>query len=117
MAFLDEVIDKAQKAGKFVCDKAIDAKDYVSLEYKLSVTRNKTDELYKELGKLVFANNNTDNDTEGEINQLIAKIQQLIIEQNELCAQISKFKNICPSCGNANPNSADFFNNCGGSLK
>ncbi len=117
MAFIDDVIEKAQKAGKIVIEKAGDAKEYVTLEYKASTIRNQTDGLYRELGRLIYTSLQSDENVDDKKQVLIDRINELIAQQNEINAQITKFKNICTSCGAANSSKADFCAKCGKSLR
>ena len=117
MAFIDDVIDKAQKAGKLVAEKASDAKDYVTLEYKASVIRNKTEGLYRELGRLIFTSSQNGENVDVQSQEIIEKIKDMIQQQNEINNQITKFKNICSACGAANSSKADFCAKCGKNLR
>ncbi len=112
MAFIDDIVAGAQKAGKYVCEKAEDAKDYVSLEYKTASIKGKINEQYKQLGKLVY-----NKAEEQKINTVIQEIKKL---NDELCAvsdDMAKFKNVCKNCKETNKPSAEFCCKCGNPLK
>lgn len=117
MAFIDDVVSKAQAAGKYVCEKAEDAKDYISLEYKASTIRTKIDNQYKELGRLLYTATEGGDDNEHVRAETINSIKSLINELNDITAQMAKFKNICTACGATNPLNADFCTKCGKALR
>ena len=77
MDFIDEVLQKAQKAGKFIADKADTAVDYVSLEYKASSLRSKLDSQYKELGRLYYKLSQTQAEDCGELQEISDSIRAL----------------------------------------
>lgn len=117
MAILDDIISKAQTAGKFVMEKAEDAKDYISLEYKASTLRTKIDNQYKELGKLLYSAVEAGADNEHTRAEIINNIKTLLNELNEITVQMAKFKNCCTACGASNPSKADFCSKCGKALR
>ena len=117
MEFLDEVVSKAQKAGKFICEKADATVDYVSLEYKASSIRGKLDSMYRDLGKLYFKFSQTDAEDCGELSDMIENIKELNIQLSSLNDEMGKFKNICPNCKATNPLKADYCSKCGSKLK
>ena len=117
MAFIDEMIENMQTAGKFVCEKAVDAKDYISLEYKASGLRNKIDKALKDLGALVYESYGKENQPQDKIKELVDGISVLKSELEGVNEECAKFKNVCKSCKTANPQKADFCTKCGSSLK
>ena len=117
MAFLDDLVDKAQKAGKFVIEKADDTKDYVTLEYRSLSVKNKIDEQYKALGKLIYTLSDTEAEDDGKTQEYVDVIRDLTSELNAINEEISKFKNICKNCGTTNRNRAEFCEKCGKPLK
>ncbi len=110
MAIIDDIIDSVGKAGKFVKDKAVDAKDYVTLEYKLSNINSEMNKCFIELGKLCYSN--TD---EGQA-QYIEKINALKFRQNELLDVMAKFKKTCSACGKRAGANDTFCKDCGNKL-
>ena len=110
MAIIDDIIDSVGRAGKFAYDKTIDAKDYVTLEYKLSKLKTETDKCFIELGKLCY-----DNKEDGKA-QLIEKISVLKLRENELLNEMSKFKKTCSACGKRACANDAFCKNCGNKL-
>ena len=116
MAIIDDIIDSVGKAGKFVADKAVDAKDYVSLEYKLSKINSELDKCYIELGKLIYALNKEGKTDEGQSAQYVGKIDALKSQQQDLLNEMSKFKRTCASCGKRAGGNATFCKNCGNKL-
>ena len=117
MDYLNEIFEKTKQAGKFVCDKAVDAKDYVALEYKAIKLRSDIDAQYKELGRIVYEASVTEGDQCGDSQVYIDKISALRSELDTVYDEMSKFKNICPSCKNANQQNAAFCSKCGNALK
>lgn len=117
MAFLDDIVNKAQQAGNFVVAKTESAVDYVSLEYKASTVRGKLDKQYKELGQLVYKSRETALNESEEIKAVIENISKTLTELNEINAQINKSKNACEKCGNINRAKAEYCEKCGNPLK
>lgn len=117
MDFIDEVVQKAQKAGKFIADKADTAVDYVSLEYKASSIRGKIDDRYKELGRLYYQLSETEAQDSGELQEKVDAVKALICELNAVEEDMSKYKNICPECRANNPAKAEYCSKCGAKLK
>lgn len=117
MNFIDEVVKKAQQAGKYISDKADTAIDCVSLEYKASSLRSKLDDSYKELGMLYYKLCQTEADGGAELEENVNAIEALLCELNSVTDEISKYKNICPQCREANPTKAEYCLKCGAKLK
>ncbi len=117
MAFIDEFVEKTKKAGKFVCDKAEDAKDFVSLEYKALKLKTQINEQYKLLGELIYKLSVTENEECGDTQVFIDEITSLKTELDTVTEEMTKFKNICPECKNTNAQNASFCNKCGKALK
>ena len=117
MDFIDEVVQKAQKAGKYIAEKADTAVDYVSLEYKASSLRGKLDVQYKELGKLYYKLSETQAEDCGELQEHVDAVRALICELNAVEEDMSKYKNICPECKESNPAKAEYCSKCGTKLK
>lgn len=88
MATIDNIIDSVGKAGKFCFDKAVDAKEYVTLEYRLSKINGDINRCFTELGKVVYQSKCT-NDTTAEI---INKIEALQIKKCEVLKEIESYK-------------------------
>ena len=88
MDTIENVIDSIGKAGKFCFDKAVDAKEYVTLEYKLSKVNGDINRCFKELGKAVYEVRGTN----GTTAEIINKIDALKIKKAELTKEIESFK-------------------------
>lgn len=116
MAIIDDIISKAQAAGKFVCEKTEDTVDYVSLEYKASTLRTKLTEQYAKLGKLTFEAAGTGADNSQESAAVIEDIKGLMAELEENNVKMSKFKKVCKSCQSKNSPKASYCSNCGKEL-
>ena len=117
MDFIDEVVQKAQKAGKFITEKADTAVDYVSLEYKASSIRGKLDEQYRQLGRLYYSMSQTEAEDCGELQESIDAVKALLCELNAVEEDMSKYKNLCPKCKASNPSKAEYCSKCGAKLK
>ncbi len=111
MAIIDDIVDSVGKAGKFVADKAVYAKDYVTLEYKLGTVNSEMNKCYLELGKLYY--NKAD---EVQLTQYTEKINALKFKQNELLGEMAKFKKTCAACGKRAGGNDTFCKNCGNKL-
>ncbi len=112
MAILDNIIDSVGKAGKFVVDKAVDTKDYVALEYKLSTLKSEIDKCYLDLGKYIYEN-------KGEnvmYDEFLQKINVLMSKKDELLKEMAKFKKTCPNCQKRAGANDVFCKNCGNKL-
>lgn len=117
MDFIDEVLQKAQKAGRFIADKADTAVDYVSLEYKALSLRSKLDSQYKELGRLYYKLSQTQAKDCGELQEISDSIRALLCELNAVEEDMRRYKNICPECRASNPSKAEYCSKCGTKLK
>lgn len=117
MAIFDDIVEKTRQAGKFVCEKAEDAKDYVTLEYKASKLKSDIDAQYKALGKLIYDLSETESEECADTQVYIDSITVLKKELDAVTEEMSKFKNICPSCKVTNAQNAAFCNKCGTALK
>ncbi len=111
MAIIDDIIDSVGKAGKFVAEKSVDAKDYVKLEYKLANIKSDINKSFLELGRLCY--NGAD---EAQKAQLIGKLDALKVKQNELLKEMEKFKKTCSSCGKRAGANDTFCKSCGNKL-
>lgn len=117
MAILDDIVEKTKQAGKFVCGKADEAKDYVSLEYKSMKLKSEIEAQYKALGKLIYELSESESENGEDTQEYIDSISQLKSELDAVIDEMSKFKNICPSCKATNSQNALFCNKCGTALK
>lgn len=116
MAIIDDIIDSVGKAGKFVADKAVDAKDYIALEYKLSTVNAEIDKCYIELGKLIYALKKENKADEGQSAQYIEKLDALKSKQSALLNEMAKFKKTCSECGKRAGANDTFCKDCGNKL-
>ncbi len=116
MAFIDDVIDNVQKAGKIVADKATDVKDFTVLEYKVLSLKSTINDKYKELGKHVYTKSQSGGEPTGKTAELLNELSTLNGELNELLEQVKKYKKTCSACGAHASGSAAFCKKCGTKL-
>ncbi len=116
MAIIDDIIDSMEKAGKYVTDKAVDAKDYVKLEYKASTLKSEIERTFCELGKLTYDIKKKQSDDESPIAQCMEKIDVLKFRLKEVNTEMSKFKKTCPVCSKHAGASDTYCKNCGTKL-
>ena len=113
---IDEVVKGAQKAGRFIADKADVAADFVKLEYKASSLRGKLNDAYRELGKLYFSVAETGAESAAEMDDVIEQIKGLNAELAAVEDDMKSYKRVCPSCGAKNSMKADYCQKCGTKL-
>ncbi len=92
MDFMDNLLDKTQRAGKYAYDKAVEVKDTVKLEFNASTLRNRIADQYKELGRLTYLRRKGDTSLDDVIDQVIAKIDENKQELAEVKAKIEASK-------------------------
>jgi len=110
MAIIDDIIDSVGKAGKYCFDKAVDTKDYVALEYKLSKINGELDKCFIELGKLCYSK------VEDGQAQYVEQINALKFRQSALLEEMAKFKKTCSACGKRAGANDTFCKDCGNKL-
>ncbi len=92
MDFMDNLLDKTQRAGKYAYDKAVEVKDTVKLEFNASTLRNRIADQYKELGRLTYLRKKGDTSLDDIIDQVIVKIDENKQELAEVKAKIEASK-------------------------
>ena len=92
MDFMDNLLDKTQRAGKYAYDKAVEVKDTVKLEFNASTLRNRIADQYKELGRLTYLRRKGDTSLDDVIDQVISKIDENKQELAEVKAKIEASK-------------------------
>lgn len=92
MDFMDNLLDKTQRAGKYAYDKAVEVKDTVKLEFNASTLRNRIADQYKELGRLTYLRKKGDTSLDDVIDQVIVKIDENKQELAEVKAKIEASK-------------------------
>ena len=119
MDIFDEIGLEAQKAGRFIAKKAVEAKDYTVASWNAAELKNKINDLYKAIGKAVYKAHTEEIDTAEEINGYIEELtalKQSLEETNEERRAIKNQKT-CPSCKKAVSKQNAFCPHCGANLK
>ena len=93
MDFMDDLLDKTQRAGKYAYNKAVEVKDTVKLEFNASTIRNRIADQFKELGRLTYLQKKGDSSLDDVIDQIIIKIDENKQELSEIKAKIAAAKN------------------------
>ncbi len=115
MDFLDQLTQEAKKAGDFIAEKAVMAKDYTVATWNAAELRNKIENLYKKIGKAVYTAHTTEADTAEEINQYLDEIAALeaALQEKEETKQALRNQKTCPACGKGVAKDHAFCPHCG----
>ncbi|MBQ7090036.1 MAG: zinc ribbon domain-containing protein [Clostridia bacterium] len=119
MDFFDKFVDTAEKAGAFIADKAVLAKDYSVASWNVADLRNQIEKHYKAIGELTYRAKQQNKDCTRavashleELEKLHAALQQKEAERDQLLN-----KQPCPACGKTVDKESAFCPHCGAQMK
>lgn len=117
MDFFEKVAEKAEQAGKFVCEKADVTKEFIKLEYRANTLRASLEKEYKKLGKTVYRVSVTECEDDGKTQEYVDAITALRAELKTVTDQLKKYKTVCKNCGALTLFKSEYCDKCGKPIK
>ncbi len=113
---LEQLAQDARKAGNFIAEKAVMAKDYTAATWSAAELRNQIEARYQQIGKAVYFARKEGKEAEleaefAELDTLIAAWREKENARREICNRKS-----CPSCNQAIAKDHIFCPYCGKDL-
>lgn len=110
--------DEAEKFTKVAVKKTSDAVSKAKLNYAVSETENKINELFTELGRILYNEYKNGAEFPENISEICQQAEKLYEEIETVKEQIAKMKNavVCPSCGEYNHEESIYCAKCGKKL-
>jgi ribosomal protein L40E len=118
MGTFEDFIVKIKEAASFAGKKTGEAVEVSKLRISATETQNKIDREFTALGKKIYdaAKEQTDcTDFVREKSEVIDKLVEELAGLNKKISELRKEK-VCPECGFANPENADYCQKCGAKL-
>ncbi len=111
--------DEAEKITKVAVQKTSNAVSKAKLGYAVSETENKINELFTELGRILYNEYKNGGEFPENISEICQQAEKLYEEIETVKEQIAKIKNavVCPACGEYNHAENVFCARCGNKLK
>lgn len=119
MDILDQISKEAYKAGEFIVEKAVLAKDYTVATWNTAEMRAEIEEHYKAIGKAMYKAHATEADTAEEINAHIVALELLFaqLHNKEEERQALRHRKLCPACDKPIAKSNTYCPHCGTQVK
>ena len=119
MDILDKLSETAQKAGSYIAEKAILAKEYSVASWNVAELHNKIDKHYKAIGELTFRAKQQNKDCSRLIAPYLNELEKLhaTLQQKEAERQFLLNKDQCPNCEKPIDKDNVFCPHCGAQLK
>lgn len=119
MKALEELITKAKGAVDVIGEKAGQFASVSKLSLKVIDMKAQLKHEFEELGKMVYENYGSEEESDSAIASQVQSIKELETELEKLKNQIAFMKNkiLCKSCGNQNEVGALYCSKCGENLK
>lgn len=115
----EELVCKAKDLAAEAGRKVTDVADLAKQKIKIAENEKAIRATLEALGRLLYDSRRADDALpEDTVAELVAQIDELAAANEELQAAIDNNcgKKTCVACGNANPQSAAYCNNCGKAL-
>ncbi len=111
--------DEAGKLTKVAVKKTSNVVSKAKLTYAVSETEGKIDQLFAELGRILYNEYKNGAEFPENISQICQQAEKLYEEIDATKDQIAKIKNavVCPACGEYNHEENVFCSKCGKRLK
>ena len=119
MDIFDQISREAQKAGEFIAEKAVAAKNYTVATWNAAELRNRIEKLYKAIGKAVYDAHHGGEDKAAEIDSYMEEItvlKETLKEKEEVRQEVFNRK-LCPACDKAISKDDTFCPHCGVQVK
>lgn len=116
MDIIDDIFASVSKATGFVTKTAVDTKEFVKLEYKLSAVKNELASKLTALGKITYKQETMGVSDDEKKAYYIGQIKELTDKLSELMSQMEKYKKVCKDCGKTQSAKASFCSGCGKEL-
>ena len=115
MDIFDKISDTAQKAGTYIAEKAVLAKDYSVASWNVAELRNRIEKHYKAIGELTYRAKQQNKDCTRAVANHLAELEQLheALQQKETQRQLLLNKEQCAACGKAVDKDNAFCPHCG----
>ncbi len=119
MDFFDKFVSTAEKAGNFIADKAVLAKDYSVASWNVADLRNQIERHYKTIGELTYRAKQQHKDCTRAIAPHLEALETLhaALQEKENERQLLLNKESCPSCFKAVDKENTFCPHCGAKMK
>lgn len=118
MGLFEDVIVNAKTAVTVVGKKAGQFVDVSKLRINAADLNNEISKRYESLGRTIYEAKKADNDSADLVNECIVAIDDLYEQLGAVNEQLvaMRAKLICKSCGQENPQNADYCSKCGNKL-
>ncbi|MBQ3085571.1 MAG: zinc ribbon domain-containing protein [Clostridia bacterium] len=119
MDIFDKISGTAQKAGSYIAEKAVLAKDYSVASWNVAELRNQIEKHYKAIGELTYRAKQLNKDCTRAVNGHLAELEALhnALQQKEAERQALLNKDLCPACGKAVDRDHAFCPHCGAKME
>lgn len=119
MDFLENAVAKAKEVFDVAYAKTETCVNTQKQKFDLASEENKLTKEFAKLGKLIYTTMGEELPREGEAAEILAAIAEKEAKIAELKAEINNAKNrrLCPQCGAAISNDAQFCSFCGAKLQ
>ena len=111
----EKALDSAETVTKAAIKKTSESVNTIKVKYAIKDIENNMNNVYKDLGKMLYNEYEEGAEFEGEYKEKCEKIEGFLSEIDVLRAKIAEISNkqICPNCGKSNEMSAKFCSECG----
>ncbi len=101
MEWFEKVKKSVTKTAKGAVKVSGDALEYTKIKIKLSDINSSIDELYSKIGKSMYKSLKTGAEPQIDVEEIVAKIDELKAEANVLEGNLAQVTNkvTCPACG------------------
>ena len=115
MGLFEDVVVNAKSAVDIVGKKAGKIVDVSKLKINAADLNNEIAKRYESLGRMIYEQKKTDNDSSELISDCIAAIDDLYEQLDAVNEQMvtMRAKFICKNCGQENPQNATYCSKCG----
>ncbi|MDF2632600.1 MAG: hypothetical protein K0Q85_1196 [Caproiciproducens sp.] len=115
MGLFEDVVVNAKSAVDIVGKKAGQMVDVSKLRINAADLNNEISKRYESLGRTIYEEKKTDNDSSDLVSECIATIDDLYEQLDAVNEQLvaMRAKLICRNCGQENPQNAAYCSKCG----
>lgn len=117
--FLNQFVKAAKTATESVSKKTGEFVEATKVNVAIADIENEVDDLYTEIGKLVFDAFSENAQPSEAINEKCAQIREKLDVLDELKSKVASIKDltICPKCESENQKGSQYCSNCGEKLR
>ncbi len=111
----EKAIDSAESATKKAIKKTTESVNVVKLKISIKDIEGNIENIYKELGKMLYNEYKEGAEFDGEYREMCQRIEEHLEEVAILKTKIAEINNkqVCPKCGNYTAEDAKYCSTCG----